>query len=125
MSVGPSGTAVRSLCVKGDPIDISYVRIARVGEVPPGEFKRVSPQQGDHVLLCNVEGNLYAIRDVCTHDGGILGFGDLEGKLIECPRHGAKFDVVTGEAVVPPAATPVPTYPLRIQGEDIEIGLPR
>ena len=76
-------------------------------------------------MLCNVGGSLYAIRDVCTHDGGILGFGELKDRLIECPRHGAKFDVITGEAVVSPAVTPVPTYPLRIQGDEVEVGLPR
>jgi 3-phenylpropionate/trans-cinnamate dioxygenase ferredoxin subunit len=102
---------------------LKYFRVAKVGDIPPGEYVRVSPQRGEHVLICNVGGAFYAIRDACTHDGGILGFGDLEGNLIDCPRHGAKFDVTTGEAVTPPAVTPLQTYALRIQGEHIEVGL--
>ena len=102
---------------------VRYAKIARLGEIPPGQLKRVSPQRGEHVLLCNVGGAYYAVKDACTHDGGILGFGDLDNNLIECPRHGAKFDVITGEAVTPPAVTPVHCYPVRIQGEDIEVGI--
>ena len=102
-----------------------YVIVARVGEIPPGETKRVSPQRGEHILICNVRGTLYAIADVCTHDGGILGFGDLDDNLIECPRHGARFDVTTGQAVAPPAVKPVRMYPIRVQGEDVEVELER
>ena len=102
---------------------LKYVKVARVGDIPPGTTKRMSPQRGEHVLVCNVDGTIYAIRDACTHDGGILGFGDLDGSLIDCPRHGAQFDVITGQAVVPPAVTPVHVYPVRIQGEEIEVGL--
>ena len=102
---------------------LRYVKVATVGDVPPGTTRRMSPQRGEHVLVCNVDGAIYAIRDACTHDGGILGFGDLEGSLIDCPRHGAKFDVITGQAVVPPAVTPVHVYPVRVQGDDIEVGL--
>ena len=74
-------------------------------------------------MVCNVGGTFYAVRDTCTHDGGILGFGVFEDNIIECPRHGAKFDVTTGEAVAPPAVRPIQTYPIRIQGEDILVGL--
>ena len=102
-----------------------YIRVAGVGEIKQGEYKRVSPERGEHVLVCNVGGTIYALRDACSHDGGILGFGDLEGKIIECPRHGAKFDVTTGQAIQLPAVLPVYTYPVRIQGADIEVGLER
>ena len=100
---------------------MKYLRVGKVGDLHPGETKTVSPERGEHIVLCNVGGNYYAIRDTCTHDGGMLGYGALEGSLIECPRHGAKFDVTTGEAVELPAVTPVHVYPLRIQGEDIEV----
>jgi 3-phenylpropionate/trans-cinnamate dioxygenase ferredoxin subunit len=104
-------------------VPLRFVDVGRVSEVPPGQTKRVSPERGEHILVCNVDGAIYAIRDACSHDGGMLGFGDLEGVLIECPRHGAKFDVTTGEAITPPAVTPVHVYPVRIRGDIIEVGI--
>ena len=71
------------------------------------------------VLLCNVDGEIYAIEDVCTHDGGELDQGELEDCRIMCPRHGAYFDVKTGQALTLPAILPVPTYEVRIEGDDI------
>ncbi len=103
--------------------ELRFVKVASVGEIGPGESKRVFPQRGEYIVLCNVAGSYYAIKDACTHDGGILGFGDLYGDLIECPRHGARFDVKTGEAVTPPAIKPVQTYPVRVRGEDVEVEL--
>ena len=104
-------------------MSLRYVRVATVGDVAPGEFARVTPERGEYVLLCNLDGAYYAIRDACSHDGGILGFGSLEGNLIECPRHGAKFDVATGQVVAPPATRPIRTYAVRVQDDGIEIGL--
>jgi 3-phenylpropionate/trans-cinnamate dioxygenase ferredoxin subunit len=100
-----------------------YVRVASLEEVPPGGTVRVTPRRGEHVLLCNVGGRIYAVRDMCTHDGGILGFGDLEQEVIECPRHGARFDVTTGKAVAPPATAPIRTYSVRVQDGQIEVDL--
>ena len=94
-----------------------------MAEIPPGETKRVSPRKGLRILVCNVGGALYAIADVCTHDGGILGFGQLQDNFIECPRHGAKFDVTTGQAVVPPAVNPTRVFQVRLQGKDVEVEL--
>jgi 3-phenylpropionate/trans-cinnamate dioxygenase ferredoxin subunit len=74
---------------------------------------------GVPVLLCNVDGEIYAVEDVCTHDGGALDGGELEGPRIMCPRHGAFFDVTTGKALTLPAITPLPTYPVRIDGDDV------
>lgn len=102
---------------------LRYLRVAKAEDIPPGTSRRVSPERGEHVVVCNVDGAFYAIRDACTHDGGILGYGDLEGSIIECPRHGAKFDVTTGRAVAPPAIRPVQTYPVRVRGDDIEVGV--
>ncbi len=103
--------------------ELRYVRVASIGEICPGESKRVYPEHSEYIVLCNVGGTYYAIRDACSHDGGILGFGHLEGDLIRCPRHGAEFDVITGAAVSPPAVRPVQTYPVRVRGEDVEVGL--
>jgi 3-phenylpropionate/trans-cinnamate dioxygenase ferredoxin subunit len=73
------------------------------------------------MLLCNVDGNIYAIEDVCTHDGGPLDQGQLEDCRIMCPRHGAYFDVATGAALTLPAITPVQTYAVHLEGDDIFI----
>lgn len=74
---------------------------------------------GVDIMLCNVDGMFYAIEDVCTHDGGQLDQGTLEGHCIICPRHGATFDVITGDALTLPAVVPVQTYKLRVDGDDI------
>ena len=71
--------------------------------------------------MCNVGGEIYAVDDVCTHDEGSLDQGDLEGFEIECPRHGARFDVRSGEVKALPAVLPIDTFKVRLQGKDIEI----
>ena len=71
------------------------------------------------MLLCNVAGTVYAIEDVCTHDGGELDQGELEGCRIMCPRHGAYFDVTTGAALTLPAILPVETFPVRVEAGEI------
>ena len=102
---------------------MKYVKAAKTGDLLPGESKSVTLEKGEHVLICNVGGTFYAVVDACTHDGGMLGFGTLEAKVVTCPRHGAKFDVTTGRVVELPARAPLRTYPLRVQGDDIEISL--
>lgn len=92
--------------------------VAHASDVAPGTTKRVDAG-GQSVLLCNVDGSLYAIQDVCTHDGGELDQGELEGERIMCPRHGAYFDVKTGEALTLPAILPVETFPVRVVGDDV------
>lgn len=74
---------------------------------------------GEAILLCNVEGAIYAIQDLCTHDGGELDQGELDGCRIMCPRHGAYFDVTTGAALTLPAILPVRTYSVRVDGDAI------
>lgn len=99
-----------------------WVRIARTSELPPGQRKLI--RVGDRRLaLFNVEGEFYAIDDVCTHDGGPLAEGELEGHQIICPRHGARFDVRSGEVLSFPAVVPVSAYRVLIEGEEIQIDL--
>jgi 3-phenylpropionate/trans-cinnamate dioxygenase ferredoxin subunit len=86
----------------------------------PGTATRVDVE-GVEVLLCNVNGEIFAIEDVCTHDGAPLDQGTLEEKCIVCPRHGAMFDVTTGEALTLPAVMPVMTFRVRIDGDDIYV----
>ena len=94
--------------------------LARTSQIAPGTTLRVD-RAGDAILLCNVDGTIYAIEDTCTHDGEPLDAGALEGCKIECPRHGALFDVTTGAALTLPAFLPVKTYPVRLDGEEIYI----
>ena len=92
--------------------------LARVSDIAPGTTYRAQ-SGGDAILLCNVGGTLYAIEDECTHDGGELDQGELDGCRIMCPRHGAFFDVTTGAALTLPAIVPVRTFELRIDGDDV------
>jgi 3-phenylpropionate/trans-cinnamate dioxygenase ferredoxin subunit len=92
--------------------------VARKSEIADGATKRVDVG-GQSVLLCNVEGEIFAIEDVCTHDGGPLDEGELMGDRIMCPRHGAFFDVKSGAALTLPAIVPVQTYKVRTAGDDI------
>jgi 3-phenylpropionate/trans-cinnamate dioxygenase ferredoxin subunit len=97
---------------------MAFVEAAKLSEVPPGRVKTVEIGDED-IALCNVEGEIYAIANVCTHDEGPLGDGYLLGDEIECPRHGARFNVKTGEVKVLPAIVPVPTFEVRVEGDKI------
>jgi 3-phenylpropionate/trans-cinnamate dioxygenase ferredoxin subunit len=96
--------------------------VAKKSDIPEGRALRVVVD-GLEVLVCNAEGSFYAVEDVCTHDGAPLDQGHLEGWRIICPRHGANFDVRTGEALTLPAVMPLPTYPVRIEGDDVYVDL--
>ncbi len=99
---------------------MAFVKVCKSGEVTPGSAK--SFQIGDRdVAVCNVDGKLYAVDDLCSHDFGSLEQGEVEGYEIECPRHGARFDVRTGKATMPPAILPIDTFEVRTEGDDIEV----
>ena len=97
-----------------------WVKVAQAGDVPEGKAK-VVVAQGQRLALSNVGGNYFAVQDLCTHDNGPLGEGELVGDLIECPRHGARFNVKTGQAVTLPAILPVRTFPVRVMGNEIQV----
>jgi 3-phenylpropionate/trans-cinnamate dioxygenase ferredoxin component len=84
---------------------------------------RVVEAHGMRVALCNVDGNVYAVEDRCTHDDGPLGEGFLEGEEIECPRHGARFDVKTGAVRCLPAVVPIRTFKVQLTGDEIQVAL--
>ncbi len=100
-----------------------WLTVAREGEVGPGTVK-VLAAGGRPLALCNVDGQYYVIDDVCTHDGGPLDQGELDGEEIECPRHGARFDVTTGRATCMPAVVPVKTYEVRVEGGEVQVNVP-
>jgi 3-phenylpropionate/trans-cinnamate dioxygenase ferredoxin component len=102
---------------------VRYFEICLLEELPPGEriFVEINNRP---VVIFNIAGSVYAIGDVCTHDNGPLGDGELEGFDVVCPRHGAHFDVRTGKATRLPAVRPTPAYPVRIVRDKIELGIP-
>ncbi|HEY7294730.1 MAG TPA: non-heme iron oxygenase ferredoxin subunit [Dehalococcoidia bacterium] len=93
---------------------MAFERVAALDEVPAGKV-RVVEVDGLPIALCNVDGQICAIDDVCTHDEGPLDQGQLDGAQIECPRHGARFDVRTGKALTLPAVMPVHTYTVEVR----------
>jgi 3-phenylpropionate/trans-cinnamate dioxygenase ferredoxin subunit len=98
------------------------VTVAKTAEIPPGQ-REVFDVEGIYIAVFNVGGTYYAIEDVCTHDDGPLAEGDLHGYEIECPRHGARFDIRTGTVLSMPAVLDVSWFPVRVEGDDIQIGL--
>ena len=91
-----------------------WIRVCAQSELLLGEFKLI--YDGDvPIAVFNIDGELYAIEDVCTHDGGDLAGGELHGYEIECPRHGARFDVRNGAVRCPPAYEPIATFPVKVE----------
>ena len=103
---------------------IEYVEIAPESELPNGErlFIEVG---GKALVIFNIAGQYFAIGDVCTHDEGPVGDGDLEGFNIVCPRHGGEFDIQTGKAVQMPAVVDIPAYSVKVMDGNIFIGVPK
>ena len=97
-----------------------WVTVAKVGELAPGSHCVVDVD-GASVVVFNLGGEHYAIEDVCTHDGGQLTGGVVEGDQVVCPRHGARFCIRTGEALTAPAYEPVATFPVRVQDGVIQV----
>ena len=94
------------------------VKVANRSEVPPGG-KKLLDVDGRAIALFNVDGAFYAIDDVCTHDGGPLAEGVLKGREIQCPRHGARFDVRTGKPLCMPAIEPVAIHKVELRDNEI------
>jgi len=98
----------------------AFITVATTDEINPGE--RLVVEIGRRwVAIFNVDGSYYAIEDRCTHDDGPLAEGKLDGLTIECPRHGACFDLATGKVLSPPALVDVPTYAVRVVGSEIQV----
>ncbi len=100
----------------------TFVSVAKVSGIPVGQVKPVEVG-GKRLLICHTEGGFYAIDDTCTHDDGPLGDGWLDGTAIECPRHGARFDVTTGKVLCLPAAVPVNAYPVKVEGDEVKVNV--
>ena len=101
----------------------TFVKVAAVDDIPPGE-RLWHEFEEETVVIFNVGGQFYCIADLCTHDDGSLEDGELDGHQVECPRHGARFDVRTGTALCLPATTPVPTFAVRVEDGAIYVESP-
>jgi 3-phenylpropionate/trans-cinnamate dioxygenase ferredoxin component len=97
---------------------VGFVKVARVDDIPEGQA-RVYEIEGVRIVVCHVEADFYTIEDVCTHDESPFGNEELVGPMIECPRHGARFDVRTGQVLRMPAVAPVRTFETRVEGNDV------
>lgn len=103
-----------------------WVTLCSAGELPPGQ-REVFGVNGRWIAVFNIGGKVYAIEDLCTHDGNVLAFDlqDRPSKLIdheiECPRHGGRFDLRTGKATRSPAEIDVPWYEVRIEGDELQV----
>lgn len=102
---------------------MAFQKVGKVDDVPEGRSKVF--EVGDRAIaICNFEGKLYGIEDVCTHDGSSFdASGALIGCEIECPRHGARFDVTNGQPTELPAVIPIDTFEVRVEGDDIEVNV--
>ncbi len=99
------------------------VKAAQAGDVKPGGRKIVEVD-GVFIAIFNVDGQYYAVEDRCSHDDGPVAEGELEGHEIVCPRHGARFDIRDGRVLSFPAITPIRSFPIKIEGNDILIEIP-
>jgi nitrite reductase/ring-hydroxylating ferredoxin subunit len=97
-----------------------FVKVAKSDEIAPGQGKLIEVE-GKRIALFNVDEHFYAIDDTCTHRGGPLSEGLLNGREVTCPWHGAVFDVTTAEVLRPPAPREVARYNVRVVGRDIEV----
>ncbi len=105
-----------------DPTTANYVDIGPA-DLNNGE-RRIVEIDGQAIAVFNIAGSYYAIADVCSHDDGPVAEGELYGTEIECPRHGARFDVRNGKVLSFPAIVDIPSYPVKVEAGEILVGLP-
>jgi 3-phenylpropionate/trans-cinnamate dioxygenase ferredoxin subunit len=107
---------------------MSFVEVAQIDEIPIGSMKPYTVN-GKDLLITNIEGKFYAIGDKCTHLGGDLSKGTLEGKIVTCPRHGSQFDVTTGKSLRGPkiilrfSTKDEPAYEVKLEGKSLQVNV--
>jgi 3-phenylpropionate/trans-cinnamate dioxygenase ferredoxin subunit len=97
-----------------------WIDVDAVENLPEGSVG-LTEVEGAEVAVFNLGGKYYAIEDVCTHDGGTLADGEVEGFEVECPRHGARFDLRTGQVTAPPAYEDIRVYRVRIHNGRVQV----
>ncbi len=99
-----------------------FITVAKASDLRPGQMKSFEIE-GKRFLIANWEDTLFATEDVCTHDGGTLGDGELVDGEVECPRHGGRFDLRTGAVTALPPMFPIKTFPVHVEGDQIMIDI--
>ena len=102
---------------------VEMTKVAQASDLSPGKAMCVEVA-GEKVALFNIDGSYYAIGNSCTHVGGPRSEGELDGKVVTCPLHGAQFDVTTGSVLGPPAGADVSCYRVHVEDDDIKIETP-
>jgi nitrite reductase/ring-hydroxylating ferredoxin subunit len=101
---------------------MSFMEIAQVDQIPPGSMKSFNIK-GTSVFIVNIGGSFYAMGNKCTHMGGDLSKGMLEGKIVTCPRHGSQFDVTSGKRMRGPAKKDETVYKVKIEGNGVQVDI--
>ena len=101
-------------------MEADFVAVAKIGDLEPGTMKLVEVTSRK-ISIANVDGSIHAFDDLCTHQHCSLSEGELDGAAVECPCHGSRFDVATGEVLNPPAKEPIKTYQVQIDGDTIAV----
>ena len=107
-----------------DSMTIEFVKVAKVSDVPEDEPLKVKAGELQ-IALFKVDGAFYATEEICTHAQASLAEGYVDGDQVECPLHGACFSIKTGKALSAPATVDLCTYPVRVENDDILIGVPK
>lgn len=100
-----------------------FQSVASASEIAPGEMKVVD-LEGEKVVVANVDGKFFAFGNTCTHVGGPLDEGELDGETVICPWHASVFDITSGESMGGPAEVPIPTYEVQVEGDEIRLRKP-
>src|SRR3990172_4222452 len=100
-----------------------FKTVANVADVPPNSLKQIELEDGTQVCLANVGGTIYAIGGECSHMGGPLGEGELDGTTVTCPWHSAEYDVTTGKQLGAPAEADQPAYEVRVESGELQLAL--
>ena len=103
--------------------DIEFHVVAKTSDIDEGEATQVLIGKRE-IAVYNLDGEFYATDDICTHAYASLADGYIEGELIECPLHGGCFEIKTGKATTPPVTDDLKTYAVKIEGDDILVGVP-
>lgn len=97
-----------------------WVDVAPAADFPPGARRTVDVDDV-MVIVFNLDGDYHAIEDLCTHDYSSLDDGEVEGDVVICPRHAARFDIKTGEALCAPAYEAITTFPVRVEDGVVQV----
>lgn len=97
-----------------------WIDVAPAGDFPPGGC-RCLEADGVSIAVFNIDGRYCAIEDLCSHEAEELSSGEVDGFEITCPRHGARFSLITGSALSPPAYEPIPVFPVRVENGMVQV----